>query len=1305
MESTGPVSFSRDLPFDERSSLDLERARKAVREEYRGSTRWKRLTCLAVELVSQTAGQALYSLEVGRSIELDWTWEGSTAFRPLEGEDFRGRAGAGEAAWSGDVLEIDEVAGRIYVMVRLPENRPTTGAFILRPFEFLRNLHELYQETERDFHLARHLGRALGYTRGGEHPPISGGPHPAPAHVSGVLDHYWSLLWGPPGTGKTFTIGECVSTLLARADERILVVSTTNRATDLAALSIARAVRRRDPHAILRPSLIRIGKGARFPDFVEAGFPELLDQEDHLLREEVARLKDVLARTENREARLELQDQLKQCLLRLQNGARAALEGPSHRVVVTTSFNGLALAVDSGVRALVQRDQAPFTTLVVDEAGLISRAAVAALSLLAARRVLVVGDPRQLSPITRMSRVIPREQAEWIAESALNHLRVEAQAQDGVHQLTEQHRMHPDVRRAVSSYQYQGSLRDAPTVLQRPVVHGSPWDGHPRVVWYVIDEAGEDHGSIRAERGPGNRSWVRPCTRSILLHLLKNPALRATSGLFISPFVAQAREMVSLLKKEGIACWSSSTVHRLQGTESDGVIFDTVNAGSHAWSFHEWQRLINVAISRAREWVILVCSRKEMSQPYLEPLLESFAPRVMALNESRSGWLPTSARRVTPPIPPAALARPESLGNQILTRRAMRPLLSAEQARLCNFKMDGRPRLVRGVAGSGKTYVLAYWLTKVLIQEKQLGREPRMLIVYGNNTLRTLLEDNLARAWQDHAPGFGLPRDQLSIEHVREVLHQLFRRAGYKYTSSWDFDGLSKAFIEAGHLVVVEPVFDALFIDEAQDFGPNTLQVLFRLVRQSDPADENSRAIFMFYDNAQNLYQRPIPSWAKLGVDVRGRSTVMKESFRSTRPISEYALNVLCRLDPDLVQSVDHKELCERHLVEKVRRGSQDWWNVRFNQIEGPPPTLRRFRSRSSQIEALRDDVVRLLVEEGVEPHDIAVLFPNRPLGQKLKDAIEPALAPLGHQILHEKPSSMEDVRGRVQLSTVHSFKGFDAEIVLIAGVDEFHSKEMGILAHTIYVALTRARSILHLYGHNYDSRKPGGKILDTLESVLDTLVERESAPVETSAYDDAEDLIHHLGEEHRAAIEGLSRLFRLDRDPLVEPNGEILAEPAFSWTDEGTRWACFREAPSQRKAQHLEDSLVRFLTTGQLSGYLGARQSARESTARGAPGSRGFPAAQAGSGSSSGLSPEQARVALERFRDEVLHVEHSPESMEMSLLRKEVLDILLERRPRSRTEFTERVPLELRRRTHPRHLSKGLDRVLEIVRRVKPDK
>src|SRR5262249_28020551 len=157
-------------------------------------------------------------------------------------------------------------------------------------------------------------------------------------------------------------------------------------------------------------------------------------------------------------------------------------------------------------RSCVEDGCAPFTTIIIDEAGLISRAAAVALSLLASRRVVLVGDSKQLAPISRISRILPTSQATWLASSGFSHLRSLEQAHDAVHLLREQHRMHPHVCSVVSAYQYENKLESAPTVQNRSVPMPPSLKGHPRSIWYILDEDGDDTPSIRAERGPGNRS-------------------------------------------------------------------------------------------------------------------------------------------------------------------------------------------------------------------------------------------------------------------------------------------------------------------------------------------------------------------------------------------------------------------------------------------------------------------------------------------------------------------------------------------------------------------------------------------------------------------------------------------------------------------------------------------------------------------------------------------------------------------------------------------------------------------------------
>ena len=77
------------------------------------------------------------------------------------------------------------------------------------------------------------LAERLQAAKGEIHPEAEPSADGQPSD-STVWEHSWSVLWGPPGTGKTFTVGREVVAALAKGGERILVVSTTNKARQMA---------------------------------------------------------------------------------------------------------------------------------------------------------------------------------------------------------------------------------------------------------------------------------------------------------------------------------------------------------------------------------------------------------------------------------------------------------------------------------------------------------------------------------------------------------------------------------------------------------------------------------------------------------------------------------------------------------------------------------------------------------------------------------------------------------------------------------------------------------------------------------------------------------------------------------------------------------------------------------------------------------------------------------------------------------------------------------------------------------------
>jgi len=414
-----------------------------------------------------------------------------------------------------------------------------------------------------------------------------------------------------------------------------------------------------------------------------------------------------------------------------------------------------------------------------------------------------------------------------------------------------------------------------------------------------------------------------------------DPTLRNSKGLFISPFKAQAKEIAAFFAKRDFHNWSASTVHSQQGSEADIVIFDTVNAGSHSWPYDEWKRLVNVALSRSREMVVILASRSEMNEPYLRPLFPCLASKVLRRKAGKFVWEEVVANKQFVLPEGLGVRETSSIGYQLSTRKQLQPVLSHDQERLCRLELDGKPRLVRGVAGSGKTVVLANWVMQTLhrLSDKE---DLRIWAVFANRSLQSLIADSIEDAWKKETDGIAFPWEKVKLCHIREVLEPMLQRIGQSIDAyGFDYDKAAEVVLERMGLGGVASCCEALFIDEAQDLGPSALRLLTKLVSQSDPTDPNSRSVNIFYDNAQNIYDRATPKWSEIGLDMRGRSTVMKESFRSTKPITEFALNVLYRLS-SMEESSDHKELQTRGLIERGERLGKDWWNVRFNQIDGP---------------------------------------------------------------------------------------------------------------------------------------------------------------------------------------------------------------------------------------------------------------------------------------------------------------------------------------------------------------------------------
>lgn len=84
-------------------------------------------------------------------------------------------------------------------------------------------------------------------------------------------------------------------------------------------------------------------------------------------------------------------------------------------------------------------------------------------------------------------------------------------------------------------------------------------------------------------------------------------------------------------------------------------------------------------------------------------------------------------------------------------------------------------------------------------------------------------------------------------------------------------DGISSARVPQGQ-------YTALLIDEAHDLADDWIAAVVKMV---DPA---TKSLLVLYDDAQSIYQkkRRKLSFAKLGIEARGRTEILKVNYRNT---------------------------------------------------------------------------------------------------------------------------------------------------------------------------------------------------------------------------------------------------------------------------------------------------------------------------------------------------------------------------------------------------------------------------------------
>lgn len=341
-------------------------------------------------------------------------------------------------------------------------------------------------------------------------------------------------------------------------------------------------------------------------------------------------------------------------------------------------------------------------------------------------------------------------------------------------------------------------------------------------------------------------------------------------------------------------------------------------------------------------------------------------------------------------------------------------LLTERQETLLKSTRDiPRIRFVGG-AGSGKT-----WLA--LAKAQQLCRQGRRVGLFCYNKGLGQYLQNEVKSWRSAKPAF----TGEFHEYVRSL--GIPDGAGQAY---FDED-MPRMLKELAADLPAENKFDAVIIDEAQDFAPLWWEALLACTK-----DPERSGVYAFMDDRQDVYRR----WGGNTADVEcGPAAALvpihvDENLRNTRRIAD-----------------TFKGFAGEHFTPRAGTGLP----------------VRRVECVTEDALDMAGDCVDALIEEGWASNQIALLTTchRHPIHQDYFDDnnIE--------QYWRDFHANEGEFYGHVL-----GFKGLERSVVILC-VDGF--KELDRAQEHLYVGLSRARSLLVVVGNSSLLAEAGGRELE----------------------------------------------------------------------------------------------------------------------------------------------------------------------------------------------------------------------------------
>lgn len=363
-------------------------------------------------------------------------------------------------------------------------------------------------------------------------------------------------------------------------------------------------------------------------------------------------------------------------------------------------------------------------------------------------------------------------------------------------------------------------------------------------------------------------------------------------------------------------------------------------------------------------------------------------------------------------------------------------------------QIGDKHRLIRGVAGSGKTLVLAGrakvlakthpdWKILVLCYGISLSRSLKQMIDKMVSEPEDLLE--MMEVLGERSPS------KMEVYNFHEWLRQILKMRDSEIPVLLEKVRQNEAIL---------PMYDAILIDEGQDFEPEWLKLL------SHCLNPNTQSLLLVEDRAQSIFRRKSSLAQDTGFDFRGRSKILSINYRNTAQIVQFAW--------EFYRS-------NSQLKNRVQEATVDGIEIippQSTKRKGPEPIIKQFQDLKEEMNFVSKSINFLHREKKIPYSEIAILYRvKNGFNVSYVDQIISSLHNHGLPFIwvtenSESKRNFNRSEETVKISTIDSAKGLDFRAVFIVNVEsmpfrleEVEEREVSLL----YIGMTRAIEWLFL--------------------------------------------------------------------------------------------------------------------------------------------------------------------------------------------------------------------------------------------------